>query len=141
MGLSFELQGKASRDVVQTNFVLNGEKHAYFNQREKWQRFSWPGRSDYPGTSLTWISTQTGERLFGEYQGTWGLIRFLEQAQFTPLDDGESRYRIVVKAPDGLNLVWHLRTELQAGPMSLLKLRGFKLPQRIFLGEGVAGLH
>lgn len=31
MGLSFELQGKAVRDVVQTTFILNGDRHQYFN--------------------------------------------------------------------------------------------------------------
>jgi type VI secretion system protein ImpL len=134
MGLSFELQGKAAREVVQTTFILNGEKHHYFNQKESWQRFNWPGRSDYPGASLTWTSVHTGERLFGDYQGTWGLIRLLEQARLTLLDDGDSRYRMVLTAPDGLDLTWNLRTEMGAGPLALLKLRGFKMPRQIFLG-------
>ena len=139
MGLGFELQGKPVRDVVQTTFILSGAKHQYFNQKESWQRFNWPGRSDYPGASLSWTSVHTGERLFGDYPGTWGLIRLLEKAQVTPLDDGDSRYRMVLKAPDGLSLVWHLRTELDAGPLALLKLRGFTLPQQIFLSESGAG--
>ncbi|WP_248744866.1 ImcF-related family protein [Pseudomonas sp. MWU12-2037] len=138
LGLSFELQGKAVRDVVQTTFVLNGEKHHYFNQKEGWQRFNWPGGSDYPGVSLSWTSVHAGERLFGDYPGTWGLIRLLEKAQITPLDDGDSRYRMVLKAPDGLDLTWHLRTELGAGPLALLKLRGFRLPTQIFLSESGA---
>ncbi|HEX8595873.1 MAG TPA: ImcF-related family protein [Pseudomonas sp.] len=138
MGLSFELQGKAVRDVVQTTFILNGEKHEYFNQKPSWQRFTWPGRSDYPGASLSWISVHTGERLFGDYQGTWGLIRLLEKAQVTLLDDGDSRYRMVLKAPDGLSLTWDLRTELGAGPLALLKLRGFKMPKEIFLVNGAS---
>jgi type VI secretion system protein ImpL len=138
MGLSFELQGKAVRDVEQTTFVLNGQQHHYFNQKEFWQRFSWPGRSDHPGASLTWTSVKTGERLLGDYQGTWGLIRLLEKARITPLDDGDSRYRMVLKAPDGLNLTWHLRTEMGAGPLALLTLRNFKLPSQIFLNEGAA---
>ncbi|WP_065952865.1 ImcF-related family protein, partial [Pseudomonas sp. 37 R 15] len=140
MGLSFELQGKPVRDVVQTTFILNGDKHQYFNQKESWQRFSWPGRSDYPGVSLSWTSVHTGERLFGDYSGTWGLIRLLEKAQVTPLDDGDSRYRMVLKAPDGLSLVWHLRTELDAGPLTLLKLRSFKLPAQIFLSENTVDM-
>ncbi len=75
------------------------------------------------------------ERLFGDFQGTWGLICLVKKAQITPLDYGDSRYRVVLKAPDGLNLTWHLRTELGAGPMSLLKLRDFKLPRQIFLDK------
>lgn len=135
LGLSFELQGKAVRDVVQTTFVLNGEKHHYFNQKERWQRFNWPGRSDYPGVSLSWTSVHAGERLFGDYQGTWGLIRLLEKARVTSLDDSDSRYRMTLKAPDGIDLTWHLRTELDAGPLALLKLRGFTLPPKIFAAD------
>ncbi|EIK93109.1 ImcF domain-containing protein, partial [Pseudomonas sp. M47T1] len=138
MGLSFELQGKPVRDVVQTTFILNGAQHQYFNQKELWQRFSWPGRGDHPGASLSWTSIHTGERLFGDYQGTWGLIRLLEKARITPLDDGDSRYRMVLKAPDGANLTWNLRTELGAGPLALLNLRNFTLPSQIFLSEGAA---
>ena len=137
MGLSFELQGKAASNVVQTTFILNGERHHYFNQREKWQRFNWPGRSNHPGASLSWTSIHTGERLFGDFQGTWGLIRLLEKSQITPLDDADSRYRMIIKAPDGLDLTWYLRTELGAGPMALLKLRNFTLPSQIFLSKGV----
>ncbi len=133
MGLSFELQGKPVQDVVHTTFVLNGEKHHYFNQRESWQRFRWPGQGDYPGISLTWSSVYTGERLFADYQGTWGLIRLLEQATVSALDDRDSRFRVVLSAPDGLGLTWHLRTELGEGPLALLKLRDFNLPQEIFL--------
>jgi type VI secretion system protein ImpL len=134
MGLSFELQGKPVRDIVNTTFVLNGEKHHYFNQREFWQRFNWPGRGDHPGVMLTWTSVKASERLYGDFAGTWGLIRLLEKAKVTTLDDGDSRYRVEITAPDGLNLTWHLRTELGAGPLALLKLRGFKLPRQIFIG-------
>lgn len=137
MGINFELQGKAVRDVVQTSFVLNGARHQYFNQKESWQRFAWPGSSDYPGASLTWTSVRSGERLYGDFQGAWGLIRLLDAATVTALDDSDSRYRISIPAPDGLDLTWHLRTELGAGPMSLLALRNFKLPRQIFL-NGIA---
>ncbi|QXH63915.1 ImcF-related family protein [Pseudomonas azerbaijanorientalis] len=139
MGLSFELRGKPVRDVVQTTFILNGEKHEYFNQKERWQRFSWPGFSQHPGTRLLWISVLANERLFGDYEGTWGLIRLLEQAKVTALNDTDSQYRVQLRAPDGLDLTWHLRTELGAGPLALLKLRDFKLPAQIFLGEGKRG--
>ncbi|MHC6225424.1 ImcF-related family protein [Pseudomonas sp. X10] len=136
MGLAFELRAKPVRDLVQTRLTLNGEQHLYFNQQERWQRFSWPGRTDYPGINLTWSGLYSGERLLADYSGTWGLIRLLEQAQVTPLDDRDSHFRLVIEAPDGLALTWHLRTELGEGPLALLALRGFELPQRIFLEEG-----
>jgi len=136
MGLSFELRAKPVRDLVQTTFILNGDKHHYFNQKESWQRFSWPGFTSHPGTSLTWTSVYAGERLFGDYQGTWGLIRLLEQARITALNDSASHYQVQLKAPDGIDLTWHLRTELGAGPMALLKLRNFELPTQVFVVEG-----
>jgi type VI secretion system protein ImpL len=57
---------------------------------------------------LSWTIVNSGERLFGEHQGTLALIRLLEKAQITALDDGDSRYRVELKAPDGLNVTWHL---------------------------------
>ncbi|MFS2200606.1 ImcF-related family protein [Pseudomonas sp. Pseusp3] len=140
MGMSFELQGKPVRDVVQTTFILNGEKHHYFNQKESWQRFSWPGFTSHPGTRLTWTSVVAGERLFGDYEGTWGLIRLLEKAKVTPLTDSGSQVRLQLRAPDGIDLTWYLRTELGAGPLTLLKLRDFKLPTQIFVGESGAAV-
>lgn len=133
MGLGFELQGKAARDVVQTTFILNGARHHYFNQKESWQRFTWPGSTDYPGASLSWTSVHGGDRLYGDFQGGWGLIRLLEKATIMPLDASDSLFRMIVTAPDGLDLTWHMRTELGAGPMSVLQLRGFTLPSTIFL--------
>ena len=135
MGLSFELRGKPVRNIAETVFILDGEKHQYFNQRERWQRFTWPGGSDHPGARVSWTSVVTAERLYGDYQGTWGLIRLLENAQVTLLDDGNSRYHLELPAPDGLKLTWHLRTELGEGPLALLRLRGFELPKQIFLDE------
>ena len=136
MGLGFELRGKGVQDLVQTTFTLDGARHHYFNQKERWQRFTWPGQGAHPGARLTWTSVWDPERTFGDYEGNWGLIRLLEQAQVTPLDDGGTRYKLVITAPDGLGMTWHLRTELHGGPLALLKLRGFRLPQRIFLGAG-----
>ena len=133
LGLGFELRAKPVRDVVQTTLVFNGERLHYFNQKERWQHFTWPGRGDYPGTRLTWTSVHAGERLLGDYAGTWGLIRLLERAQVTALDDSDTHFSLVLKAPDGLPLTWHLRTELGAGPLALLTLRGFTLPKHIFL--------
>ncbi|MDH4653356.1 MULTISPECIES: ImcF-related family protein [unclassified Pseudomonas] len=135
MGLAFELRAKPVRDVVQTTLTLDGERLDYFNQRESWQRFAWPGASDHPGASLSWTSVKTGERLYGDYSGTWGVIRLLEHARVTALDDSETRYHMVLEAPDGLKLTWHLRTELGAGPLALIQLRGFRMPTQIFLDE------
>ncbi len=142
MGRAFDLRAKPVHDVVQTTLTLDGERLHYFNQKERWQRFQWPGRGDHLGTRLTWTSVHTGERLFADDSGPWALIRLLEKAQVTPLDDSGTQFRLVLTALDGLPLTWHLRTELGAGPLAALTLRGFTLPRQVFLAadEAVATL-
>lgn len=137
MGMAFQLQAKPVRNVVETTLILDGVTLEYFNQVESWQQFTWPGGSDHPGASLSWTSIKGGARLFGDYSGTWGLIRLLEQAQVTALDDRGTRFELVLGAPDKLPLTWQLQTELGRGPLALLQLRGFTLPENIFnLGAG-----
>jgi len=137
MGMTFQLQAKPVRNVVETTLILDGVTLEYFNQVESWQQFTWPGGSDHPGASLSWTSIKGGARLFGDYSGTWGLIRLLEQAQVTALDDRGTRFELVLGAPDKLPLTWHLQTELGRGPLALLQLRGFTLPENIFdVGAG-----
>ncbi|WP_017518342.1 ImcF-related family protein [Pseudomonas nitroreducens] len=132
LGMTFQMQAKPVRNLVETTFILDGVTLEYFNQMESWQQFTWPGGTDHPGASLSWTSLKGGARLFGDYSGVWGLIRLLEQAQVTPLDNSNTRFELVLKAPDGLPLTWYLQTELGRGPLAVLKLRGFKLPDNIF---------
>ncbi|WP_152223641.1 ImcF-related family protein [Pseudomonas sp. SCB32] len=132
MGMTFQLQAKPVRNVVETTLILDGVPLEYFNQMESWQHFTWPGGTDHPGASLSWTSIKAGARLFGDYSGTWGLIRLLEQAKVTTLDDSNTRFELVLTAPDKLPLTWQMRTELGNGPLALLQLRGFKLPANIF---------
>ncbi|MDU5138209.1 MAG: ImcF-related family protein, partial [Klebsiella oxytoca] len=42
-GISFEMQGVAMREVVETALTLDGQTLHYFNQLADWQRFRWPG--------------------------------------------------------------------------------------------------
>ncbi len=80
--------------------------------------------------ALTWTGVNSGARLYGDYPGAWGFIRWLEAAQVQMVD--ESRYRLKFATPEGLALTWILRTEVGKGPLVLLKLRGFTLPKTIF---------
>lgn len=135
--MSFELQAKPVRSVVETTLILDGVTLEYFNQMESWKPFNWPGGTYRPGVSLSWTSLKGGARLFADHAGTWGLIRLLDQAQVRALDSSDTLFELVLTAPDKLPLTWHLRTELGNGPLALLQLRGFSLPLTIFeVGEG-----
>lgn len=139
MRMRFQLQAKPVRDVVATSLILDGNRLEYFNQMESWHHFHWPSGNDHPGASLIWSSVKSGARLFGDYQGAWGVIRLLEQGQVTALDDGGRLSRLVITAPDGLPLTWHMRSETANGPLSLLRLRGFQMPTTVFQVSAAPG--
>lgn len=129
-GISFELQARPVPQVVETQLTIDGQQLNYFNQMADWQSFRWPGDTWKPGTMLTWTSTSAGSRLFGDYSGTWGFIRWLEQGKRQQLD--RSQWMMSFTAPDGKTLQWVLRTQLGSGPLALLALRNFSLPDQIF---------
>lgn len=129
-GISFELQARPAAQVVETQLTIDGQQLHYFNQMADWQSFRWPGDTYKPGTMLTWTSTSAGARLFGDYGGTWGFIRWLDQGKRQQLD--RSQWMMSFTAPDGRTLQWVLRSQLGKGPLALLDLRDFSLPGQIF---------
>lgn len=129
-GITFELQARPAPQVVETQLTIDGKKLHYFNQMSDWQSFRWPGETYKPGTMLTWTSTSAGARLFGDYTGTWGFIRWLEQGKRQQLD--RSQWMMSFTAPDGRTLQWVLRSQLGSGPLALLGMRNFALPDNIF---------
>ena len=129
-GVHFELMARPSRDVARMQLTLDGQSLDYFNQMESWQSFTWPGNTWYPGVELSWRSNTAEMRLYEHNQGNWGFIRLLEKAQLTPLDT--SRTQLIWNTPEGNALKFIMRSELGDGPLALLKLRGFRLPETIF---------
>ncbi|VUC79254.1 type VI secretion system protein ImpL [Raoultella terrigena] len=129
-GISFELQARPASQVVETRLTIDGQKLHYFNQMAEWHSFRWPGDTFKPGTMLTWTSTSAGARLFGDYSGSWGFIRWLDQGKRQRLD--RSQWMMSFTAPDGRTLQWVLRSQLGNGPLALLALRNFSLPEQIF---------
>ncbi|WP_145504155.1 ImcF-related family protein [Yersinia vastinensis] len=129
-GVHFELMARPSRDVARMQLAVDGQQLDYFNQMESWQSFTWPGNTYYPGVDLSWRTVNTEMRLYENVQGNWGLIRLLDKALITPLDS--SRTQLVWITPDGNPLKFILRSELGDGPLALLKLQGFQLPESIF---------
>ncbi|MDR7344977.1 type VI secretion system protein ImpL [Pantoea alhagi] len=135
-GISFELQARPVPQLVETQLIIDGQKLHYFNQMADWQSFRWPGDTYKPGTMLTWTTVNAGARLFGEYSGTWGFIRWLAQGKRQQLD--RSQWLMSFTTPDGRTLQWVLRSQLGKGPLTLLDLRGFTLPERIFSVDSAA---
>ncbi|OWS74861.1 type VI secretion protein VasK [Pantoea sp. VS1] len=135
-GISFELQARPVPQVVETQLIIDGQKLHYFNQMADWQSFRWPGDTYKPGTMLTWTSVNAGARLYGDYSGTWGFIRWLDQGKRQQLD--RSQWMMSFTAPDGRTLQWVLRSQLGKGPLALLDLRGFTLPDQIFSVDSAA---
>ncbi|WP_322063014.1 hypothetical protein, partial [Paraburkholderia sp. J63] len=84
--------------------------------------------------------------------GDWAFLRMLEKAQVKPLDDsrfelvwngaaasGDTKAASAVAASDAASpLRYLLRVQAGAGPLDLLRLRGFTMPGRIFV-PGRAG--
>lgn len=129
--IRFELMARPSKGVAQVQLILDGQKLDYFNQMESWKSFIWPGESYYPGVTLNWQSVRSGMQIYANYQGNWGFMRLLEQAEVTQLDS--SRYQLVWRMKEGEALRFILRSELDSGPLALLKLQQFRLPNNIFL--------
>lgn len=135
-GITFELQARPVPQVVETQLTIDGQQLHYFNQMADWQSFRWPGETYRPGTMLTWTTVNAGARLFGDYSGTWGFIRWLDQGKCAQLD--RSQWMMNFTAPDGRTLQWVLRSQLGSGPLALLALRGFMLPDQIFSVDSAA---
>ena len=90
----------------------------------------WPVFVDH--FSLSWISTRAGTRQYGDFPGAWGWIRLLDKAVVSAYPGTSSSWSLSWKAPDGLLLNYTLRTEAGEGPLALLALRNFTLPETIF---------
>lgn len=133
-GVQFQLMGKPARDVMQTTLFLDQQTLDYHNQVESWQPYVWPDSQRKPRTTLTWTSVNTGERIYADYPGSWGFIRLLDKAQVRAADN--STYVLSWKTSDGETLNMMMRTEAGVGPLALLRLKGFRLPQQVFVDTG-----
>lgn len=132
-GLNFELRPGTAAGVMQTDISIDSQKLSYSNQMPQWKRFTWPADTEAPGANLSWVSTQAGMRQYEDMTGSWGWIRLLDKATVSEYPGVGSSYRLSWKAQDGSRLNYTLRTEAAEGPLALLKLRNFRLPDKIFV--------
>ncbi|MDY1039328.1 ImcF-related family protein [Lelliottia sp. CFBP8978] len=131
-GMNFELRPGTAAGVMQTDMIIDSQKLTYVNQLPAWKRFTWPADTEAPGANLSWISTQAGTRQYADIPGAWGWIRLLDKAAVSAYPGVGSSYSLSWKAQDGRTLNYTLRTEAGEGPLVLLKLRNFRLPDTIF---------
>ncbi|MBZ0057041.1 MULTISPECIES: ImcF-related family protein [unclassified Leclercia] len=135
-GMNFELRPGTADGVMQTDMIIDSQKLNYVNQLPAWKRFAWPADTEAPGANLSWISTQAGTRQYADIPGAWGWIRLLDLAAVKAYPGVGSSYSLSWKAQDGRTLNYTLRTEAGEGPLALLKLRNFRLPETIFSTTG-----
>lgn len=129
----FELRAVPTPGVTAMTFVLSGRELHYFNQKEEWTPFIWPGDTLENISRIEWQTQEGGLRSALDKSGRFGLIRLLERAKVTQQDN--ARY-LLAWTPDqslGLPLQVQLRSEAGGGPLDVLALRHFTLPSRIFL--------
>ena len=139
-GYRFEIMALPTPNVTRSALSVDGKQIVYFNQREAYTPLAWPGNGLNGHAGLTWQSVNAGTRQAFESTGDWAFLRLLAKAEVQPLDS--TRYALTWKAldkdTDGEPLRYVLRTQVGAGPLDLLKLRDFRMPERVFI-VGKAG--
>ncbi|WP_175786884.1 MULTISPECIES: ImcF-related family protein [Burkholderia] len=129
----YELRAEPTPGVTDMRFVLSGRELHYFNQKQEWTPFEWPGQSLENLSHIEWQTEQGGLRTALDSQGRFGLVRLLERAKIAQQDN--ARY-LLTWTPDtsqGIPLKVQLRSEAGGGPLDVLQLRNFTLPSRIFV--------
>ncbi|MCA8031644.1 type VI secretion protein VasK [Burkholderia arboris] len=129
----YELRAEPTPGVTDMRFVLSGRELHYFNQKQEWTPFEWPGQSLENLSHIEWQTEQGGLRTALDSQGRFGFIRLLERAKVEQQDN--ARY-LLTWTPDtsqGVPLRVQLRSEAGAGPLDVLQLRHFALPARVFV--------
>jgi hypothetical protein len=82
----YELRAVPTPGVTDMKLLLSGRALHYFNQKEEWTPFVWPGDTLENLSHIEWQTAQGGLRSALDTQGRFGLIRLLERATVTPQD-------------------------------------------------------
>ncbi|VWB17479.1 ImcF-like protein [Burkholderia lata] len=135
--LKFEMMALPTPQVTRSELSVDGKQIVYFNQQERWAPLAWPGNGLNGHAGLTWQTLDAGLRQAFDSTGEWAFLRLLSKADIKQIDS--TRYRLTWNAGNDEPLSYVLRTQIGAGPVDLLKLRGFRMPDRIFV-VGKAGV-
>jgi type VI secretion system protein ImpL len=135
-GYRFDMMARPTPNVTRSELTVDGKQIVYFNQQESWTPLAWPGNGLNGHARLTWETVNAGLRQAFDSTGDWAFLRLLAKADVKPFDS--TRYALTWNGANGEPLRYVLRTQVGAGPLDLLRLRGFKMPERIFI-VGKAG--
>ncbi len=136
-GEKFEMMALPTPKVTRSELAVDGKQIVYFNQQERWTSLAWPGNGLNGHAGLTWQTLNAGLRQAFDSTGDWAFLRLLSKADVKQLDS--TRYQLTWNTENGEPLSYVLRAQVGAGPLDLLKLRGFRMPDRIFV-VGKAGV-
>ncbi len=134
--IRFDLRGVATPGITDMRIVFSNNELHYFNQREEWAAFEWPGQSLDNLSHIEWQTEQGGLRTALDAQGRFGPIRLLERAKVSQQDNARYLLTWTPDSSQGIPLKVQLRSDGSAGPLGVLQLRHFTLPARIFSGSG-----
>lgn len=132
----FDMMALPTPNVTRSELSVDGKQIVYFNQQERWTPLAWPGNGLNGHAGLTWQTLDAGLRQAFDSTGDWAFLRLLSNAEIKQLDS--TRYRLTWNIGSDEPLSYVLRTQVGAGPIELLRLRGFRMPDRIFV-VGKAG--
>lgn len=127
----FEVMALPTPQVTRSELSVDGKQIVYFNQQARWTPLAWPGNGLNGHAGLTWQTLDAGLRQAFDETGDWAFLRLMSKADIKQLDS--TRYRLTWNAGNDMSLSYVLRTQIGAGPVDLLKLRGFRMPDRIFI--------
>ena len=145
--LRFDLQMRPQRNIVESTLQLDDAILKYFNQQAEWQSLTWPDKQTaHPQAVLSYIPFNNNSSAILppvtalSFNGPWSVVRLLDKARSERLDS--SHWRMTWTDKNGQTLSLFLRTESYAGPLELLKLKGFTLPATVFsAGAGAGNAH
>ena len=100
----FELMVTPSNAYTDIVFTLDGQQVHYRNGKVRWHRFVWPALAEAHGARME-VVTLEGKRVsVFDFSGRWGLLRMIESAHVTQLDEVRQQF------------TW----DSEAGPASLI---------------------
>ncbi len=135
-GYRFDIMAMPTPNVMRSELAVDGKQIVYFNQQESYTPLAWPSDGLNGHAGLTWQTVNAGLRQAFDSTGDWAFVRLLAKADVKPLDS--TRYQLTwnqsaTDQPAGEPLRYILRPQVGAGPLDLLKLRGFRMPRRILV--------